>query len=59
MIAIGGGLLRRGPPDLVVWRGGLIAIAAAWLVVANFTPMSYAFCHSLMWLWAGICWSRT
>ena len=29
------------------------------LVVANFTPMGYAFCHSLLWLWAGICWSRT
>jgi O-antigen ligase len=58
-IAIGGGLRRRGPPDLALWRGGLVAIVVAWLVVANFTPMSYAFCHWLLWLWAGICWSRT
>ncbi|MDA0139645.1 O-antigen ligase family protein [Solirubrobacter deserti] len=58
-IAIGGALRRRGPPDLGVWRAGLIAVAIGWLVVANFTPMYYAFCHSVLWLWAGICWSRT
>lgn len=59
LIAIGGGLARRGPPDLDRWRGGLVAVAVAWAVVANFTPMGYAFCHSVLWLWAGICWSRT
>jgi O-antigen ligase len=58
-IAVGGGVRRRGPPELDRWRTGLIAIAVAWLVVANFTPMGYAFCHSVLWLWAGICWSRT
>jgi len=58
-IAVGNGLRRRGPPELDRWRGGLVAVALAWLVVANFTPMGYAFCHSLLWLWAGICWSRT
>jgi putative inorganic carbon (HCO3(-)) transporter len=57
--AVGGGLRRRGPPDLDRWRTGLLAVAVAWLVVANFTPMGYAFAHSLLWLWAGICWSRT
>jgi putative inorganic carbon (HCO3(-)) transporter len=58
-IAVGGGLRLRGPPDLDRWRTGLIAVAVAWAVVANFTPMGYAFCHSVLWLWAGICWSRT
>jgi hypothetical protein len=27
-------------------------------VVANFTPMYYTIDHSLLWLWAGICWCR-
>ena len=58
-IAVGGGLRRRGPPELDRWRTGLIAVAVAWLIVANFTPMGYTFCHVLVWLWAGICWSRT
>jgi putative inorganic carbon (HCO3(-)) transporter len=57
-VAIGGALRRRGPPDLDAWRTGLIAVAVAWVVVANFTPMGYAFCHAILWLWAGICWSR-
>jgi putative inorganic carbon (HCO3(-)) transporter len=58
-LAVGGGLRRRGPPDLDDWRIGLVAVACAWLVVANFTPMTYAFPHALLWLWAGIAWSRT
>jgi putative inorganic carbon (hco3(-)) transporter len=52
------GLRRRGPPDLDHWRVGLVAVSIAWLVVANFTPMGYAFDHSALWLWAGICWGR-
>jgi putative inorganic carbon (hco3(-)) transporter len=57
--AIGRALRRRGPPDLDVWRAGLVAVTVAWLIVANFTPMGYAFVHSALWLWAGLCWSRT
>jgi O-antigen ligase len=52
-------LRRRGPPSLDAWRAGLVAVAVAWLIVANFTPMGYAFVHSVLWLWAGLCWSRT
>jgi putative inorganic carbon (hco3(-)) transporter len=57
--AVGGALRRRGPPDLDAWRAGLVAVAVAWLIVANFTPMGYAFVHSVLWLWTGLCWSRT
>jgi putative inorganic carbon (hco3(-)) transporter len=57
--AVIGGLRRRGPPDLDLWRVALLSIGIAWLVVANFTPMGYAFDHSILWLWAGITWSRT
>jgi putative inorganic carbon (HCO3(-)) transporter len=59
LAALVGALRRRGPPDLDVWRAGLVAVAVAWLIVANFTPMGYAFVHSVLWLWAGLCWSRT
>jgi putative inorganic carbon (hco3(-)) transporter len=58
-VAVLGGLRRRGPPDLDDWRTGLVAVAVAWFVVANFTPMNYAFCHAALWLWAGLTWSRT
>ena len=40
-------------------RTGLIAVACGWVVVANLTPMNYAFCHSLFWLWLGLTRSRT
>jgi putative inorganic carbon (HCO3(-)) transporter len=58
-VAVGTGLRLRGPPDLDQWRAGLVAVLVAWVVVANFTPMGYAFDHSLLWLWAGLTWSRT
>jgi O-antigen ligase len=59
LYAVVGGLRLRGPPDLDLWRVGLLAVALAWLVVANFTPMGYAFDHAALWLWAGLAWSRS
>jgi O-antigen ligase len=53
------GIRRRGPPDLDIWRTGLIAVTCGWVVVANLTPMNYAFCHSVFWLWLGLTRSRT
>ena len=54
-LAVGGAYLsRRGPPDLVGWRIGLLAIATQWLIVANFVPLGFAFPNALLWLWAGI-----
>ena len=58
-VAVGTGLRLRGPPDLDHWRAGLIAVVVAWAVVGNFTPMGYPFDHALLWLWAGLAWSRT
>jgi O-antigen ligase len=52
--AIGGAIVRRGPPELQAWRVGLLAIFVAFLVVANFGPLSYAFPNLLLWTWAGI-----
>jgi putative inorganic carbon (HCO3(-)) transporter len=53
-IAVGGAILRRGPPELVWWRIGLVAIATQWFVVANFVPLYFAFSNALLWLWAGV-----
>jgi O-antigen ligase len=53
-LAIGGSILRRGPPELLAWRFGLIAIAINWIVVANFTPLTYALPNLLLWTWAGL-----
>jgi O-antigen ligase len=45
---------RRGPPELEVWKLGLIAIAVAWFVQANFAPLAYAFDNYVPWLFAAI-----
>jgi putative inorganic carbon (hco3(-)) transporter len=54
LMAVGGAILRRGPPELEPWRVGLLAYAACWLVVSNFTPLGYTFGNYLLWLWAGV-----
>ena len=45
---------RRGPPSLEPWKLGLVAVAVAWFVQANFAPLAYAFDNYLPWLFAGI-----
>jgi O-antigen ligase len=54
LAAIGGAIVRRGPPELQAWRIGLLAIFVAFLVIANFGPLSYPFPNLLLWTWAGI-----
>ena len=54
LMALGGAVFRRAPPDLEPWRLGLIAFAACWLVVSNFTPEGYSFSNYLLWTWAGL-----
>jgi len=45
---------RRGPPSLEPWKLGMVAVAIAWFVQANFAPLSYAFDNYVPWLFAGI-----
>ncbi len=52
--AVGGAIVRRGPPELQPWRVGLLAIFVAFLVAANFGPLSYPFPNLLLWTWAGV-----
>jgi putative inorganic carbon (hco3(-)) transporter len=56
VLAIGGGIVVRGPPQLFPWRIGLIAVAVMWLIVANLVPMVQAFPNQVLWLWAGVVW---
>jgi O-antigen ligase len=52
--AVGGAIVRRGPPELLPWRLGLVAVFVAYLVVASFGPLSYPFPNALLWTWAGV-----
>ena len=56
LLAIGGAVLVRGPPELYSWRVGLGAMAVMWLLVANLVPMLQAFPNYMLWLWAGVVW---
>jgi O-antigen ligase len=56
---VGACLSRRGPPDLLGWRIGLLAIATQWVIVANFVPLGFAFPNALLWLWAGVAFGPT
>jgi putative inorganic carbon (HCO3(-)) transporter len=52
--AIGGTILRRGPPELLPWRLGLAAVAIQWLVIGALAPFPYSFPNLLLWTWAGV-----
>jgi putative inorganic carbon (hco3(-)) transporter len=52
--AVGGAIVRRGPPELYPWRMGLLAVFVCFLIVGNLGPLSYPFPNLLLWTWAGI-----
>lgn len=56
-LAVGGGVLRRGPPELRPWRIGLVAVAASYGVAAMTTPLAFTLPTLLLWTWAGIAWA--
>lgn len=58
MFGVGGALASRGPPDLLPWRIGLLAVALATLVVINATPPS-AWPSRALWLLAGVAYAGT
>ena len=58
-MVVGGGLLRRGPPELRPWRIALLALAVDWVMVAAVTPLPYALPTALLFLWAGVVRSRS
>jgi O-antigen ligase len=56
LLAVGGAIALRAPPELEPWRRALAPIAIVWFVAANFGPLGYAFPTLLLWTWAGIVW---
>lgn len=56
LTAIGGGVLRRGPPELRPWKLGLLAIATAQLIAWATVPGEYILPTLLLWVWAGLAW---
>jgi len=54
LAAIGGTIVRRGPPELRPWRIGLVAIGVQWMVESALAPFPYTFPNLLLWTWAGI-----
>jgi putative inorganic carbon (hco3(-)) transporter len=53
LFAVGAALSTRGPPDLRPWRIGLLAVAMAFVVVANAVPPT-AWPNRSLWLLAGV-----
>jgi O-antigen ligase len=53
LFGVGSGLVARGPPDLLAWRIGLLAVAVATLVVISAVPPS-AWPNRAIWLLAGV-----
>jgi O-antigen ligase len=56
IFGIGTALTTRGPPELMPWRVGLLAIAIASLVVSNSVPPTEWLNRSI-WLFAGVVYS--
>jgi O-antigen ligase len=56
--AIGGAIVRRGPPELRLWKIGLIAMAVGLAVAWATAPSAMVLPTLLLFLWAGIAWGR-
>ena len=54
LLAVGGAIVSRGPPELRPWRIGLLAIGVQFAVVLNLTPLVQVFPNVLLLLWAGV-----
>lgn len=51
---VGGAIFATGPPELVPWRRGLLALAVFFLVVTFVNPKQPPFAAMMLWTWAGI-----
>ena len=56
LVGVGSALTTRGPPELMRWRTGLVAIATASVVVMNSVPPT-AWLNRSIWLFAGVVYS--
>jgi putative inorganic carbon (hco3(-)) transporter len=56
-LVVAGALSVRGPPDLDLWRTGLIPVTIFVIVLLNFIPGGAGFTTRALCLWAGVVWS--
>ena len=54
VLAFGGAVGRRAPPDLDPWRIGLAALVASYITAGLTGPLEYTYSALLLWLWAGV-----
>lgn len=54
ILGVGGAITRRGPPELLPWRMGLLAISIHFTVLMTFTQLPAVFPNLILWLWAGV-----
>jgi O-antigen ligase len=54
VVAVVGSITRRGPPDLRIWKIGLIACSVCYAISALSTPLGFALPTWLLWTWAGV-----
>jgi O-antigen ligase len=59
LLAFGGALGKRAPPDIRPWQIGLKGVLAASLIVGVTTPSAYIFTTTLFWTLGGIVWGAT
>jgi O-antigen ligase len=58
LLAFGGGMRPRGPPELTPWRIGLIALVTCYVVAGMAGPLAYLYPTMLAWTWAGVAYGR-
>jgi O-antigen ligase len=53
-VAVLGSIARRGPPELRLWKLGLLAWVICYAISALSTPLAFALPTLLLWAWAGV-----
>lgn len=53
-MALGLAGIRRATGEALVWKAALLTYAVSWFIDANFTPLTYPFPNSLLWVMAGV-----
>lgn len=54
IVAVGGAITRRGPPELLPWRMGMLAIAIHFTMLMAFTQLPAVFPNLIIFVWAGV-----
>ena len=56
LMGVGTAMVTRPPPELRIWRAGLVAVGVFFITLVNFVP-PVVFPNLIIWLWAGVVWT--